>query len=378
STLRAVALLLRAIRVSSAETPPCLSAEACLPAMTLLEPNLASESRLLRLSTLRVLARYDPLRFDDAQGGPASHRAGAQDECDFLEVAEALEGLPISVAAERDLMWRLGQLEVLGRSSRLPRPYAGLMATHALGLLRVKYSGVWPRAAAIVAALYQRPHQRDQVWGPMHAALRKVMPPPATRHQAVAPETVTESPWPLSGVLGSRSRFYGILRGRVPRFVVFNHVRAMQVVRTLPLAPSSLAPTSFSSQVWGVLSQCPELLQQHSRTVVPLFLGFVQYQYLGDKAFPDDPETRAVGVSSHLTPGEDPWGGERTADRRSVRARLVALLGVFASASGPKSLYKQRVLFRIYRALVVMPDEKVAGLALRCMLSYRPPYLVPY
>lgn len=157
-------------------------------------------------------------------------------------------------------------------------------------------------------------------------------------------------------------------------------------------------------QVWGVLSQCPELLQQHSRTVVPLFLGFMQYQYLGDKAFPDDPEARAVEVSSHLTPSERAsegpggWGSavrrggaadgsegkgsvegvRRTADRCSVRGRLVALLGVFASAPGPKSLYKQRVLFRVYRALVVMPDDKVAGLALQCMLSYKPPYLVPY
>ncbi len=151
-----------------------------------------------------------------------------------------------------------------------------------------------------------------------------------------------------------------------------------------------------------MLSQCPELLQQHSRTVVPLFLGFMHYQYLGDKAFPDDPETRAVDIFSHLTSSEragagpSGWGPVvrrggggggisesaesvgRTADRRSVRARLVALLGVFASASGPKSLYKQRVLFRVYRALMVMPDEKVAGLALRCILSYRPPYLVPY
>lgn len=147
--------------------------------------------------------------------------------------------------------------------------------------------------------------------------------------------------------------------------------------------------------MWGVLSQCPELLQQHSRTVVPLFLGFMQYQYLGDRAFPDDPESRAVDIYSHLTPSERARAGSsgwepvvrrgetvesvgRTADRRSVRGRLVALLGVFASASGPKSLYKQRVLFRVYRALMVMPDERVAGLALRCMLTYRPPYLVPY
>lgn len=161
-----------------------------------------------------------------------------------------------------------------------------------------------------------------------------------------------------------------------------------------------------------MLSQCPELLQQHSRAVVPLFLGFMQYQYLGVKAFPDDPETQAVGIQRHLTPAErvsegpGGWGcasrvgdivnavdckvgdgragsavvdcSGRTADRRSVRVRLAAILGVFAEASGPKSLYKQRVLFQVYRALLVMPDDKIARLALRCMLSYKPTFLVPY
>lgn len=214
STLRAAALLLRSIRVASAASggdgggsdgggPPCLTAEASLPVMALLEPNLASESRLLRLSTMRVLARYDPLHFgegDDIVGGGGGgggrgrggglmtlpHRSRAEEECNFLEVAEAVEALPISVATERDLMWRLGQLEVLGRSAELPRPYARLMATHALGLLRVKFSGVWPRAAAVIGALCQRRDQRELVWEPVFGALRKVMPPPATRQEAVA------------------------------------------------------------------------------------------------------------------------------------------------------------------------------------------------
>lgn len=160
-----------------------------------------------------------------------------------------------------------------------------------------------------------------------------------------------------------------------------------------------------------MLSQCPGILQKHSRTIVPLFLGFMQYQFLGDDAFPDDPEVRAVEIERHLTPAErvseglGGWGSAarrkseglpaaamhqrgqdntavdtcgRTADRRSVRGRLVALLGVLAAATGPKSLYKQRVLYRVYRALLVMPDDKIAGLALRCMLSYKPPFLMPY
>lgn len=170
--------------------------------------------------------------------------------------------------------------------------------------------------------------------------------------------------------------------------------------------PPTLSLPASSSQVWGVLSQCPELLQQHNRTIIPLFLGFLQYQYLGERAFPDDSETRAVEIELHLTveerarEGPGGWprlaghelvsggdrggfhqgveGSGRTADRRSVRTRLAALLGVFAEVSGPKSLYKQRVLFRVYRALLVMPDDKTARLALRCMMSYKPVFMVPY
>ena len=169
--------------------------------MTLLEPNLASESRLLRLSTLRVLVRYDPQPFEGDHGGGGSHRSHGQGGCNFLEVAEAVEALPISVASERDLVWRLGQLEVMGRSGRLPRPYARLMATHALGLLRVKFSGVWPRAAAIIAALYKQAHQREVVWEPVQVALRKVMPPPATRPE-VAAVIAQEEQRPTPGTAG--------------------------------------------------------------------------------------------------------------------------------------------------------------------------------
>lgn len=195
ATLRAVATLLRAIREAASSTTtsttttkrsPHLSAEASLSVLTLLEPNLASPCRLLRLSTVRVLARYDPLPFiSDDSALPAVERQQQQHQeeaCGFFEIAEALETLPISLAAERDMMWRLGQLEVMGRSGRLPRPYVSLMATHALGLLRVKFSGVWPRATAILSALCQRPQQRELAWEPVYTALRKVMPPPATRH----------------------------------------------------------------------------------------------------------------------------------------------------------------------------------------------------
>lgn len=151
-----------------------------------------------------------------------------------------------------------------------------------------------------------------------------------------------------------------------------------------------------------MLAQCPELLQQNSRAVVPLFLAFMAYQYLADRAFPDDPEVRAVDIETHLTADERAFGkpgnwvpqGEdsndreraeraggivaRVASRTSVRARLAAVLGVFAKVPGPKSLYKQRVLFRVYRALLTVSDEKISKPALRCMLSYKPPFLLPY
>ena len=201
ATLRAMALLLRSIRAALRPLTDSLSfltEEASLSIMNLLEPNLASESRLLRLSTLRVLARYDALkraRDTSVRGSDTTATDLSDTALNFLQVAEALEALPISVASERDLMWRLGQLEVLGGSVRLPRCHARLMATHALGLLRVKFSAVWPKAAAILAALCQRSvEHREVVWQALHKALRKVMPPPAMRKKTAASLAASSPP----------------------------------------------------------------------------------------------------------------------------------------------------------------------------------------
>lgn len=174
----------------------------------LLGGNMCSESRLLRLHTARVLAQYEPLPFAsevgrgdggaDGDGGArsataSSSRDGGEEVCTFLQIVAAVEATPISIATERDLTMRLGQLEVMGRSGRLPSEYVRLLTTYALGLLRNKFSSVWPRAAAIVGALYGRPDQREIVWQPVSRMLRDVMPPPPARDRVRSTSEVVDN-----------------------------------------------------------------------------------------------------------------------------------------------------------------------------------------
>lgn len=174
----------------------------------LLGGNMCSESRLLRLHTARVLAQYEPLPFarsvgrgdgkGDGDGGArsataSSSRGGGEEVCPLLQIAAAVEATPISIATERDLTMRLAQLEVMGRSGRLPSEYVRLLTTYALGLLRNKFSSVWPRAAAIVGALYARQDQRDIVWQPVSRMLTGVMPPPPARDRVRSTSEVVDN-----------------------------------------------------------------------------------------------------------------------------------------------------------------------------------------
>ncbi|CAM9433513.1 unnamed protein product, partial [Discosporangium mesarthrocarpum] len=453
ATLRAMALLLQATRLTfpaKEKNNPVVSnpakngaggrggggfsrgvvsAEASLPVLSILRPNLASPSHLLRLATIRVLACYDPLPFGwrDNTGEGEGTLAAMVEPCLMMELLAGVEALPVSLEAERDLSWRLGRLEVMAASGKLPLPYASTAATHALGLLRVKFSTVWPRAIAVLGALCSgvAREQRNVVWGAVRTGLRGVMQPPPERvtmgkdsvSVPTSPVTATlpikdEGSTPASPCFpppsspSSSSPTHPLLRqwtlellseaARLDRgpaaevdlpaalLGIFSDRVVKRGLRPnpgeVPVWASTDPDTAFT-QVWSILSKCPELLQEHSRFIVPMFLGMIEFQFLSPSGFPQNCEVRGVGLRSHLSESEreeeGPGGWERghKPNRRSVCTRTAAVLRVLAEAPGPKSLYKEGVLFSLHRALLLASDHEVAGLALKCMLAYKPPYL---
>lgn len=53
---------------------------------------------------------------------------------------------------------------------------------------------------------------------------------------------------------------------------------------------------TFMESVWEVAERCPLLVAQHSRVIVPTFLGFLSDQYF--RLHPDDPIARELNFST--------------------------------------------------------------------------------
>jgi U3 small nucleolar RNA-associated protein 20 len=60
------------------------------------------------------------------------------------------------------------------------------------------------------------------------------------------------------------------------------------------------------------------------------------------------------------------------------RTRLAAWLTLFSNFTNPRVLHSTQVLYDLYTSLLSHPDRSLQGLALSCLLTYKPPHLLPH
>ncbi|KAI0302300.1 armadillo-type protein [Multifurca ochricompacta] len=101
---------------------------------------------------------------------------------------------------------------------------------------------------------------------------------------------------------------------------------------------------TFEAQLLVVLKHCAPLAEKHNRDLVPLFLDL-----------------------SH------PFGPSKL-----PRTRLAAWLTLFSNFTNPRVLHSTQTLHDLYNSLLSHPDRSLQGIALSCLLTYKPPYLLPY
>lgn len=119
------------------------------------------------------------------------------------------------------------------------------------------------------------------------------------------------------------------------------------------------------------------------------FLRLQYYAVLGDD--PDVPLLHKIGLlgaadegagsSQHPAAGcteSSPVGPTAMLPRSTLKKRLEIFLQVFAAVVSPRQLFQHQLLFQFYGCLLSRPETQVARLALDCMLTYKPSYLVPY
>ncbi|WVW79710.1 hypothetical protein I302_101680 [Kwoniella bestiolae CBS 10118] len=112
---------------------------------------------------------------------------------------------------------------------------------------------------------------------------------------------------------------------------------------------------NYEAQLLATLAAIPSIAEKHSRSIIPVFFGVAQQN---DE---NDDEER----SSHLS----------TKQRQQRTASYLELLAKFVN---PKAAYRSDDLHTLYLDILAKGEPKLQGLALKCLMTYKSPKLVPY
>jgi U3 small nucleolar RNA-associated protein 20 len=98
---------------------------------------------------------------------------------------------------------------------------------------------------------------------------------------------------------------------------------------------------TFETQLLVTLKYCASLAEKHNRDLVPLFLNLA-----GPTKLP--------------------------------RTKLMSWLTLFSNFANPRVLHSTQALHDLYASLLSHPDRSLQGIALSCLLTYKPPHLLPH
>ncbi|WVR04081.1 hypothetical protein IAU60_001080 [Kwoniella sp. DSM 27419] len=113
---------------------------------------------------------------------------------------------------------------------------------------------------------------------------------------------------------------------------------------------------NYEGQLLGALTSVPYLAEKHSRAVIPLFFGVAR------QSTDDEEDTQR---STHLS----------TKQRQQRTAAYLELLTKFVN---PKAAFRSDELHSLYLDILSKGEQKLQGLALACLMTYKSPKLVPY
>jgi hypothetical protein len=255
-----------------------------------LTPNLRSSNHFLRLYTLQILSSF-PMKtyvvdhadldlsgdldedesFRPAGGANLAGGSGPVGQCDLLQVLLKLESSPVRLTNERELVSLIEKVEVRARTARLPVVYAEAAANHMLGVLHIKFAPLWPAAQKTIVALATA--YESAVWPSFEAELVAVM---SWADQKEESSNVSTGGATLSFYDShfERCKEWELSEGQ--NVVIFGS-NLGTIEGEVPCYQSTDRNTVMES-VWKAAELGHKIVVRHSRSIVPLFLGFLHNQ----------------------------------------------------------------------------------------------------
>ncbi|XP_071941723.1 small subunit processome component 20 homolog [Antedon mediterranea] len=150
---------------------------------------------------------------------------------------------------------------------------------------------------------------------------------------------------------------------------------------------------NFRQQAWKAMHLFADRAELRSRELTPLFLKFIEKEYYPSdvlNAPTQDIQRRNERTKDSANQEKDVDETEdeeetssdsnksQTKQKHSVTQTLLAHLELFAKFRGPKSLYQEQELRKLYTNLLSHKYGKVQKTALDCLFAYKHKYLTPY
>ena len=314
--------------------------------------------------------------------------AGLSGPCNLIDLLLSIESMPVNMQTERTLISNITRIGVLGRTGKLPVIYAEAAVSHMIGLLNVKFSPIWSVAVKSLIDL-TRGHE-NCVWPALHQQIATFMTLyPSTNQQhhnehyddhteiCNDDEPSDQLQCPIDPIgLYACCRSWEISNGSDKS--LFTHdIQAAEEQGRVSRHHSS-DESSVVTSLWGVIQGAPMLLTAHSRTIVPIFLQFIYYQYYA--VHKNDPDSRELDILTTLQEinGNENNGSKLSLSGRQVQQRLLCIVKAFASVNGPQQLYKHKLLLSIFLSFLGSQDNILSQTAFSFVLKFKLPYLVHY
>eukprot|EP00731_Ephydatia_muelleri_P001007 Em0001g1007a len=384
-------------KVSLMEDNTVLTCEELACLLPWMQLNLSSPSSKVRLYTLKILCQFPQLPLLACEDVSSEENAGPGGPVRVLSNALEAEHYSADLSSYRDRLLALQRLKYFsGSFQRLPDVYREVALRYLIGNLYLNLKLMWQPVLDIICS-YATESTIDFFWSVFGDYL-STSSDQATARPVLHPVT-QEAPEDASSITALLSS--SLSRSRADEIGQPDHANVRQLL-------------------WQCLGNVPEVAEPRSRIMVPLAIRFVQEEYFrgedqmvmtqnlrsnenGDSGGTGDEEAvvgdESVMDSEVVAMAVDDASGSKAIDegvaschgnekkqtyaaagkgKRELTKTLLVILETFSKFKNPRAFYRQEELWQLYVKLLTHSDPEVQKLALACLMTSKPPYLVPY
>ncbi|XP_022999923.1 small subunit processome component 20 homolog [Cucurbita maxima] len=299
--------------------------------------NLRHPDKGVRISTLRILCHYEPLRSEIRIKDPAidnEMETENLESCSYdsvgsevLRLLLSIESTPASISTSRKIILLISRVQMVLLSEKIPEAYLLVVLNGIIGIFQNRFSYIWDQASECLASLIRR-HSRV-VWDKLICYFQQWL------FLLYQPDRET---------VESSDELHDLVRC-FRSFVV--------------PSPDSTPLYTLLSLVLQSLQKNSTIVESQSRQILPLFLTFLGYNI-------DNVES--VYSFKQYTCKSKEW-----------KCVLKEWLNLLRNARNLKSFYKSDFLKEVLeQRLLDDNDAEIQSKVLDCLLIWKDDFLIPY